>query len=71
MTEFPASIQRVNKILYNLVQLEPLNLGKLPEQWRIQRGPPTAPVFKNPMKMNLVSVRPNYFIFMGYLRRKR
>ena len=44
-------------------------------QWRFQEGPkgyartPSPyPVFKYPIKMNnLVSVRPNYFIFTGYL----
>ena len=35
----------------------------------VRLNPSLRPVFKYPMKMkNLVSMRPNYFIFMGYLR---
>ena len=49
-------------------------------QWRIQRGfrgvrltlPPPPPFLNIPRKCdNLVSVRPNYFIFMGYVSKLR
>ena len=46
-------------------------------QWRIQRGLNgfawTPPLFLNILWTwnNLVSMRPNYFIFMGYLRKRR
>ena len=31
--------------------------------------PPPPPVFKYPMKMKYFGLRPNSYIFMGYLRR--
>ena len=38
----------------------------------VRSNPILATLFKYPMKMNnLVSMRPNYFIFMEYLRKKR
>ena len=49
-------------------------------QWRIQRGggsgfawiPLSVPVFEHPKKIfKKISVRPNYFISMGYLRKMR
>ena len=55
-----------------------MRLGKYILQWRIQRGfpryplPPPPPFFNIIWKWNnLISLRRNRFIFMGYLRKKR